>query len=97
MCSNTMIGYNRNTDDIEDARAYLVHELLGHAYSADQGTYSENSEKSLGTNNQEQINAIDIENVYRKAVSLPLRTEDENADGDKYDVSKYLDLNAVNQ
>ena len=34
-----------------------------------------------GTNNLEQINAIDIQNVFNKTVGLPLRTDDIDANG----------------
>ena len=75
----------------------LVHELLGHAYSADAGTFTQNKNIKVGTNNQEQINAIDILNVYKKTVNIPLRTTDIDKNEMEYDISKYLNLEADNK
>ena len=90
------IKYNR--DDINGGPATLVHELLGHAYSHSMGTFSDDINKNIvigkNNNNQEQINAINIENIYRHASGMSPRTEDLGSDG-FYDVSKYLNQNIL--
>jgi RHS repeat-associated protein len=87
--------YNRDSENVRQSRSALVHELLGHGYSVDQGFMKEGAETRVGPTYLDQINAIDIQNVYNKEVGLPLRTTDgENRD---IDVSKYLDLNPVNK
>lgn len=74
---------------------------MGHAYSADQGTIIKNQNTIVGKSTQEQINAIDIQNVYNKASSLDLRRTDKSKDKNgkiqEYDLSKYLNLEAENQ
>jgi RHS repeat-associated protein len=97
--TGSTIRYNRtrarNIDQLKAMRSSLVHELLGHGYSADQGSIKEGTETRVGQTYLDQINAINIENVYRNAVELPLRTND--GKNGEIDVSKYLNLNPVNE
>jgi RHS repeat-associated protein len=95
--------YHRDPNKVSQSRSSLVHELLGHGYSADQGCMKEgvNTILDAGNGNStylDQIWAIDIQNVYNKSVGLPLRTTDKNIKtGQMFDLSKYLNLNPVNE
>ena len=99
--AGTTVFYKRNSENIRESISSLVHELLGHAYSADQGTIIKNQNTIVGKSTQEQINAIDIQNVYNKASNLDLRrtdkSKDKNGEIQEYDLSKYLNLEAENQ
>jgi RHS repeat-associated protein len=87
--------YARDSKNVSQSRSSLVHELLGHGYSADQGNMKEGTETRVGPTYLDQINAINIQNVYNKKSGLPLRT----TDGEKrdIDISKYLNLNPINE
>ena len=92
---SSIIEYARdpNKSDKQN-RSILVHELLGHGYSYDQGCRKEGTQ-TIGNTYLDQIWAIDIQNVYNKTVGLPLRTTTD-IEG-KNDVSKYLKLNLTNE
>jgi RHS repeat-associated protein len=95
--------YNRDANNVNKSRSSLVHELLGHGYSADQGCMGQgiNTRIDAGNGNStylDQIWAIDIQNVYNKMTGQPLRTIERNNNTKKeFDISKFLNLNPVNE
>ena len=54
------------------ARAGLAHELLGHGYDSDQGTT--NYQKTSNGIPMYEVNAVNTENLVRKATDTPVRT-----------------------
>ncbi len=88
---------------IDERRSSLVHELLGHAYSKDKGTFDANFIEKITVGkyetNREQLNAIDVENRYRYASGMKEpRTQDlSNKNGVYYDVSYHLDQKILGQ
>ena len=67
-------------------RSTLVHELLGHSWSADKGDFGKGGNVNLGNGHEissEQLRAINIQNVYNRlpSVNLPLRTTDSHTRG----------------
>lgn len=94
--TGSTIYYKRNKDKVRESRSSLVHELLGHGFSMEMGSLDQ-SEIDLGNGKKiykDQIEAINIQNVYNVLVGLEPRTTDgENHD---IDVSKYLNLSPNN-
>ena len=54
------------------ARAGLAHELLGHGYDSDQGIT--NHQKTSNGIPMSEVNAVNTENLVRKASNTPIRT-----------------------
>jgi RHS repeat-associated protein len=95
--NRTSKEYHKTSDSEKEFISSLVHELLGHGWSKDRGDYPKDVKTALGTNNQEQINAINIQNVYRKKVGIDLRKTDIDKFGNEYNISNFLDLDASNK
>ena len=70
-------AYNPNLESTPSAgerpaRAGLAHELLGHGYDSDQGIT--NHQKTSNGIPMSEVNAVNTENLVRKASNTPIRT-----------------------